>query len=275
MVSIKGTHSVNTIFKKMAIASVTLTLAACGNISHQVAKDGSSAGELVWPSSENVTPMHKGGTFPSIANLRQVKAGLNKQQVADLIGYPHFHEGVWRVREWNYLFNFRQLETGAVTVCQFKVLFDDQKLAQSFYWSPQSCSAVLDAPPAPIAGAVSEARVLSADALFEFDSAVLSRAGQHELDGLAAELQELAGRLSSVRILGYTDRLGSDSYNRLLSQRRAQAVKDYLTGRGLPQQVLIAIGAGEAAPSVECVDQPREALVACLAPNRRVEVIAQ
>lgn len=272
MVRIKGAYCVNTIFKSMAVASVALALAACGNFSHQVAKDGRSAGELAWPSPESTTPMHKGGTFPSTANLRQVKAGLNKQQVADLIGYPHFHEGVWRVREWNYLFNFRQPDTDAVTVCQFKVLFDDQKRAQGFYWSPQPCSAVLDASPVAAAGA-DEPRVFSADALFGFDSDDLSGTGQRELEQLATELQQRKEPPESVRILGHTDRLGSESYNRSLSQRRAQAVKDYLVARGLPRDVLTAVGVGEAAPSVECADQPREALVACLAPNRRVEVI--
>lgn len=265
----------HTIVKYSLIAAAGLALTACGNFSRHVAKDGCCAGELLWPSPNDVTPMHKGGTFPDATALRQVKAGLNKQQVAGLIGYPHFHEGVWRVREWNYLFNFRQPGTDDVAVCQFKVLFDDQQRAQSFYWSPQSCSTMLDTPTGPAAAVVTPTRVLPADTLFEFDSAVLSSEGQHELDGLVVKLQAQAGGPGSVRIVGYTDRLGSESYNRALSQRRAEAVKDYLVAHGLPAGDLSAIGAGEAAPLAVCADQPQQALVNCLAPNRRVEVMVR
>lgn len=40
-----------------------------------------------------------------------------------LVGPPHFSEGFVAVREWNYLFHLRDPETGAVRVCQYKVLF--------------------------------------------------------------------------------------------------------------------------------------------------------
>jgi outer membrane protein assembly factor BamE (lipoprotein component of BamABCDE complex) len=145
--------------------ALAVALVACGNISHDIAKNGASAAELEWPRPADATPMHKAGTFPNLINLRQVKAGLNKQQVSDLISYPHFHEGAWNVREWNYLFNFREPGTDAVTVCQYKVIFDDEKIARSFYWEPASCADRLKPLPlAPIAAAPQEeARVLLTD----------------------------------------------------------------------------------------------------------------
>lgn len=263
------------IFRNTIATSLVLALAACGNVSHRVANDGGSATELVWPSPDSTTPMHKGGTFPNLDNLRLVRAGLNKQQVSDLIGYPHFSEGVWGVREWNYLFNFRQPDTGEVTVCQFKVLFDEGKLARSFYWKPESCAALLEtkAPvvAAPIAPAAQK-RVLSADALFAFDKGSIddiSPDGRKELDELAGELRDSD---TKVHITGYTDRLGSPAYNMTLSQHRAEAVKDYLATHGVAAGRMSADGLGAADPVKGCAETSRPALIACLAPNRRVEV---
>ncbi|SFS20096.1 Outer membrane protein OmpA [Dyella sp. OK004] len=263
-------------WKQITVAvAVALALTACGNVSRDVAKDGGSASELVWPTPDSVTPMHKGGTFPNLANLRQMRSGLNKPQVSDLIGYPHFSEGVWGVREWNYVFNFRKPGSDEVTVCQYKVLFDDNKLARSFYWKPESCAALL-AEPAPAAPAVAPApnksRVLSADALFAFDKATLTPNGHRALDDLAAELHDQGDKLHSVRIAGYTDRLGSEAYNQKLSQRRADAVMTYLVEQGVPAGRIRAEGHGASEPVKDCPDGPRAPLIACLAPNRRVEV---
>ncbi|MFC5743748.1 OmpA family protein [Dyella tabacisoli] len=262
-------------FKGIIAASISLVLAACGNVSHDVTKDGHSAGELVWPAPDSVTPMHKGGTFPSLVNLRQVRAALNKQQLSDLIGYPHFSEGVWGVHEWNYVFNFRKPGTDEVTVCEYKVLFDDAGLARSFYWKPESCAALLDeakpvTPPAEVSTAVP--RVLSADALFAFDKAELSLAGRTALDALAVELRGHGEKLRAVNIAGYTDRLGSDAYNHDLSLRRAHAVKAYLEEQGVPGERISAEGFGAGDPVKNCPDSARAQLIACLAPNRRVEV---
>lgn len=263
-------------FKCFITASIALALVACGNISHDVTKDGHSAGELVWPAPDNVTPMHKGGTFPNLSNLRQVRAGLNKQQLSDLIGYPHFSEGVWGVREWNYMFNFRKPGSDEVTVCQYKVLFDDHKLARSFYWKPESCAGLLaeSAPAAPVAiqPAPNKSHVFSADALFAFDKASLTPEGRQVLDDLAVELRDQGDQRHAVRIVGYTDRLGSEAYNQKLSQRRADAVMNHLVARGVPAGRIRAEGRGALGPVKDCPDGPRTRLIACLAPNRRVEV---
>jgi outer membrane protein OmpA-like peptidoglycan-associated protein len=275
MSDIQGANFMRTSFKSILAAALALALAACGNVSHEVAKDGRAAGELVWPAPDSVTPMHRGGTFPNLANLRQVRAGLNKQQLADLIGYPHFSEGVWGVREWNYVFNFRRAGSDEVTVCQYKVLFDQDRLARSFYWKPESCAALL-AEPVPAAPSVAapadRPRVLSADTLFAFDKAELAPAGRRALDELAAELRGQGERLRGVRIAGYADRLGGEAYNRKLSQRRAHAVMDYLVEQGVPAARITAEGYGSADPVKDCPDGPHAQLAACLAPNRRVEV---
>ena len=96
--------------------------------------------------------------------------------------------------------------------------------------------------------------------------------GKAELDDVAAKLGRLE-RLDQVRIIGHTDYLGSDSYNMRLSQQRAETVRNYLISRGVPANVLYAYGAGETQPVKQCDNRGNRAeLIACLQPNRRVEL---
>ena len=263
----------------IALLAGLLLLAGCGNVSQGVAKDGSGAQQLVWPAPEAVTPMHHGGTFPELAALRAVHAGMNKQQIAQLIGYPHFEEGIWAVREWNYVFNFRDADSDRVSVCQFKILFDHDKLARSFYWKPEDCARYMNPPaptPGPVSTATEQVTTLSADALFKFDRysrADITDGGRAQLDHLAEALLAEQDHLVRIHVLGYTDRLGSDAYNQTLSQRRADTVASYLVEKHVPSDRIESDGRGKSDPVVQCPDdQSRTALIACLAPNRRVMV---
>jgi OOP family OmpA-OmpF porin len=79
--------------------------------------------------------------------------------------------------------------------------------------------------------------------------------------------------VTSVIITGHTDRLGSQSYNQKLSEKRASAVQSYLTGKGVKADVIDTMGAGKTQPIKSCDDKlGRKALIECLAPNRRVTV---
>ena len=71
---------------------------------------------------------------------------------------------------------------------------------------------------------------------------------------------------------GHTDRLGSQAYNEKLSLARADAVRDYLISKGVPKDKIEAIGMGEKQPVVQCDQKNRKELIACLQPNRRVDV---
>lgn len=115
-----------------------------------------------------------------------------------------------------------------------------------------------------------EKYTLSATELFAFDSAEL-QAPQPKLDEIASALAADSS-VNDVVITGYTDRLGSNRYNQALSERRANAVKSYLSAKGVSASRLNAQGKGEANPVVECSDKNRTALIKCLEPNRRVEV---
>lgn len=257
--------------KTLVVALTCAGLAACGNMSKNIARDGSDAQELVWPSPDSTTPMHKGGTSPNLDSLRRVHAGMEKNQIANLIGYPHFNEGAWAVREWDYL--FRLPAADGMTQCQYKILFDKDKLARSFYWKPATCADLLAGSP-QAESVAAETFTLSADALFGFDSDELGGHGRDELNALARKITAHQGDVKTIRITGYTDALGSKSYNELLSQQRAHAVLRHLEDEGVPGGLMTAIGLGKTHPvKTDCDDSVgRDALVACLAPNRRVEV---
>ena len=114
---------------------------------------------------------------------------------------------------------------------------------------------------------------LSADALFDFDKAVLRPAGMERLDQLAAQARSL--NLEVILAVGHTDRIGSDSYNQGLSERRAEAVKTYLVSKGIEANRIYTEGKGETQPvtGTQCDGvRGRDALISCLQPDRRVEV---
>lgn len=126
--------------------------------------------------------------------------------------------------------------------------------------------------PAPVAPppARFEKVTLEATKLFEFDKAEIIMPSP-KLDDIAAALQADPS-ITDVDITGYTDRLGSEKYNLALSERRANAVRDYLVSKGIDANRLKAYGKGEANPLVQCTEKNRQALIDCLEPNRRVEV---
>lgn len=219
----------------------------------------------------------KEGIYPDVADLRRFAPGMSKRQLYTLLGTPHFNEGMWGVRVWNYLFNFRTAQGAEYFTCQFQVRFDSKGIAQAGYWKPESCAAVLEPPRPPAPPALAPAPLpeqplrLSADALFGFDSAVLSAEGQRAVQGILAQVRE-AAQVQSIRVTGYTDRIGSASYNQALSQRRAEAVRAALVQGGVPDTSISAEGRGAAEPIVQCAQRNRRELIACLAPNRRVQI---
>ncbi len=116
---------------------------------------------------------------------------------------------------------------------------------------------------------------LSSDALFDFDQATIKTEGKQRLDKFVADLRGTT--FEFITVAGHTDRFGTEAYNLRLSTRRADAVKNYLSGpAGIPAAKITATGAGESQPLTkpdECKGQrPTKALIACLQPDRRVEL---
>jgi OOP family OmpA-OmpF porin len=113
----------------------------------------------------------------------------------------------------------------------------------------------------------------SADVLFDFDKAVLKPEGRALLDDLTRVLQ--GANYEVILTIGHADRIGSNAYNQRLSLRRAEAVKRYLVSKGIEPNRVYADGKGETQPLTkpgDCKVTNRKALIACLQPDRRVDV---
>lgn len=102
---------------------------------------------------------------------------------------------------------------------------------------------------------------------FDFDKATLQSSSYPELNRAVALMK--ANPSMEVEIAGYTDAQGTDAYNKDLSQRRANTVRDYLVRQGIESSRVTAMGYGEANPvATNDTDDGR-------AENRRVEFVVK
>ncbi|MGS0897376.1 OmpA family protein [Burkholderia stagnalis] len=133
------------------------------------------------------------------------------------------------------------------------------------------CGAAPAAPAEPVPAAEPAAAVehvnLSGDALFATDQATLAPTARESLDKLLSDHADHT--YSQVTVTGYTDSVGSDSYNLALSKRRAEAVASYLKSHGMKADTLTVTGRGKADPVAS------NATAEGRANNRRVEISLQ
>lgn len=118
-----------------------------------------------------------------------------------------------------------------------------------------------------------EKLTLAADALFDFDKAVLRPEGKAKLDELVTKVKDI--KLEVIIAVGHADRLGSAAYNQKLSEKRAAAVKTYLVSKGLEPNRVYTEGKGKTQPKTkadECKGAKSKKVIACLQPDRRVEI---
>lgn len=131
-------------------------------------------------------------------------------------------------------------------------------------------------PPTPEPKAVVPTQVtLQADSLFAFDKATLSPKGKQQIAAFATKLKTLDYEILTVT--GHTDRMGELVYNMKLSERRAQVVGSYLIHEtGIPESKVLARGQAGAnsliLPGACEGNTPTPALIACLQPDRRVDL---
>jgi outer membrane protein OmpA-like peptidoglycan-associated protein len=99
---------------------------------------------------------------------------------------------------------------------------------------------------------------------FDWDKSDITPEAAAILDNAAAAYQQTGS--AQVMLAGHADRSGSADYNVGLSQRRADAVRAYLAGRGVPDGAMSTSAFGESQPLVQTADGVREPQ------NRRVEI---
>ena len=149
------------------------------------------------------------------------------------------------------------------------------------YWTPAMAIVECDPdlvpkPPAPAPAPAPQVQkiTLASKALFDFDKAVLKPEGKAAIDSeIIAKLKDVQ-KLELVLVTGHTDRIGTQAYNQKLSERRADAVRNYLVSKGVAKDKIETLGMGKTqpVPGVTCTMTAMKELIACLAPNRRVEV---
>ncbi|MBI4698732.1 MAG: OmpA family protein [Nitrospirae bacterium] len=105
---------------------------------------------------------------------------------------------------------------------------------------------------------------LKGDVTFDYNSAVVRPGLYSEIEKIANAMQQYPETVA--RVEGHTDSTGSETYNMDLSVRRAQAVKDLLTQKGVASERLETVGFGESV-SIATNDTEAGRMM-----NRRVEI---
>jgi outer membrane protein OmpA-like peptidoglycan-associated protein len=116
----------------------------------------------------------------------------------------------------------------------------------------------------PVAAAIREEVITTSKIHFAYNRAEILPTSFPVLDEIVRTIKSRP-EIQSVRVEGHTDSHGTDAYNQRLSERRAQAVMQYLTKSGISAERLNAVGMGETKPVAD------NATTAGRAQNRRVE----
>jgi len=119
---------------------------------------------------------------------------------------------------------------------------------------------------AQLADAVADKPSLDFVIYFDLNSATISAKSKATLDALGTALQDDSLKGASIMVAGHTDATGRPEYNLTLSERRAQAVRDYLNGKfSVPGSELTVVGYGS--ERLKDAAEPNSSV------NRRVQIV--
>ncbi len=133
---------------------------------------------------------------------------------------------------------------------------------------------VVPPPPAP-KPPVPREYALETDALFEFGKAEIRASGYNAIESLVQRLLQDFSSVERIRVVGYTDPIGSAAFNKKLSQDRADVVARQIVSRNIPiERGIEAEGRGPIElVKTGCGNTPTPENKICHAPNRRVMVV--
>lgn len=116
---------------------------------------------------------------------------------------------------------------------------------------------------------------LQNDETFDFNQAALKSTTKQHIDNEVMSKIAACSKVNIIIVTGHTDLIGSHPYNQKLSEKRADAVANYIASKGITAQI-DTMGMGKTQQIKACDEKlSRPKLAECLSPNRRVVVEVQ
>ncbi len=206
--------------------------------------------------------------------LSTIQQGLSKQDVHALLGTPYSVEHLDNGYRWEYNVSI-PTSVNSFMGCQYRIEFDAESRVRSFDWRKSVCDLLYQQSSGSTASTYeqkAEVFTLLSDVLFSFNQYHLSDKGVQALDHFIDQLLARYGH-PVVTITGHTDSIGNAEANMALSKLRAREVAKRFLLKGVSKNNVLTKGVGQSRPIVLCQGNEKdEALINCLAPNRRVEI---
>lgn len=73
-------------------------------------------------------------------DISRLEQGLNKDQIRFILGNPHFSEGVFASKTWNYVLDVQQPKAQSYLRCQLQIQFNEKNNVEHLFWSSDACA---------------------------------------------------------------------------------------------------------------------------------------